>query len=56
VKDATLEQIAELPGFSLKTAQKVRDALGGEPSTVVASATTPDAPSADISTPPSNDT
>jgi excinuclease ABC subunit C len=29
VKDASLEQIASLPGFSTKTAQKVRDALHG---------------------------
>jgi excinuclease ABC subunit C len=29
VKDATLEQIAALPGFSTKTAQKVMDALNG---------------------------
>src|SRR6478672_8429340 len=29
VKDASLEQLAALPGFSTKTAQKVRDALHG---------------------------
>jgi excinuclease ABC subunit C len=31
VKDAPLEAIAALPGFSTKTAQKVRDALHGAP-------------------------
>jgi excinuclease ABC subunit C len=41
VKDASLEQIAALPGFSTKTAQKVVDALHGtEPPAVVASAST----------------
>src|SRR3954471_24987993 len=34
VRDASLEQIAELPGFSMKTAQKVRDALGTEEQSV----------------------
>jgi hypothetical protein len=29
VKDASLEQIAALPGFSTKTAQKVIDSLHG---------------------------
>lgn len=38
VRDASLEDIASLPGFSTKTAQKVRDALHGvTQSTVVAS-------------------
>ena len=38
VRDASLEDIAALPGFSVKTAQKVRDALDGEKPAVVASA------------------
>jgi excinuclease ABC subunit C len=56
VKDATLEQIAELPGFSIKTAQKVRDALGGDVLTVVASAMAPEASSVEAPPTPSNDT
>jgi excinuclease ABC subunit C len=39
VRDASLEAIAALPGFSEKTAQKVRDALDGVQPAVVASAT-----------------
>jgi len=51
VKDATLEQIAALPGFSTKTAQKVRAALADEPQPVVASAVgTADTSSNDTST------
>jgi excinuclease ABC subunit C len=38
VRDASLEAIAALPGFSDKTAQKVRDALDGAQPAVVASA------------------
>jgi excinuclease ABC subunit C len=41
VRDASLEAIAALPGFSVKTAQKVRDALGVGEAAVVAS-TSPD--------------
>src|SRR4051812_23593206 len=54
VRDATIEQIAELPGFSIKTAQKVRDALGTEEQTVVASAATPDSAMPDV--PPTSTT
>jgi excinuclease ABC subunit C len=51
VKDATLEEIAALPGFSTKTAQKVRAALADEPQAVVASAVgTADSMSNDPST------
>jgi excinuclease ABC subunit C len=38
VKDATLEDIASLPGFSTKTAQKVKDALADDRQPVAASA------------------
>jgi excinuclease ABC subunit C len=56
VKDATLDQIAELPGFSTKTAQKVRDALGGESASVVASATASEASDSEAAPTQSNDT
>ena len=46
VRDASLEAIAALPGFSGRTAQKVRDALDGVKPAVVASA------SAELSGPP----
>jgi excinuclease ABC subunit C len=56
VKDATLEQIAELPGFSTRTAQKVRDALGAESASVVASATASDVTNSERAPTQSNDT
>jgi excinuclease ABC subunit C len=56
VKDATLEQIAELPGFSTRTAQKVRDALGAESASVVASATASEVTNSELAPTQSNDT
>ena len=56
VKDATLEQIAALPGFSTKTAQKVHGALSGEPPAVVVSATPNDAQTVDDPSTASDDT
>jgi excinuclease ABC subunit C len=56
VKDATLEQIADLPGFSTRTAQKVRDALGAESASVVASATASEVTNSELAPTQSNDT
>ena len=56
VKDATIEQLVALPGFSVKTAQKVLDAFAEPPQPVVASAATGDAPGIEVPPSPSDDT
>jgi excinuclease ABC subunit C len=55
VRDASLEAIAALPGFSVKTAQKVRDALDGAQPAVVASAIADAPATAEGSPTPSDD-
>src|SRR5258708_4537235 len=52
VRDASLEAIAALPGFSERTAQKVRDALGGVEPAVAASGSDEVSSAADFSPTP----
>jgi excinuclease ABC subunit C len=52
VKDASLEAIAALPGFSTKTAQKVRDALHGVPEPISVASAAPESQSDQPEVPP----